>query len=104
MVSESAPIRELQNIRHDLRFLLPDLASQFGVKTIGIFGSFISGEQRENSDLDLLVEFEETPTIFAFVRLRRLLAEALNIEVDLVMKSALKRDIGARILDEVVPV
>ena len=104
MVSESAPVWELRDIRDGLRVLLPDLASQFGVKTIGIFGSFVSGEQRENSDLDLLVEFEETPTIFEFARLRRLLAEALNIEVDLVMKSALKRDIEARILGEVVPV
>ena len=104
MVSESVPARELQDIRNDLRGLAPKLATEFGVKAIGIFGSFAAGEPRGNSDLDLLVEFEKTPTLFAFVRLRRLLSEALGVEVDLVMKSALKREIGARILGEVVPV
>lgn len=104
MVSGSIPAHELQDIRKGIRGLLPELASEFGVKTLGVFGSFASGQQGENSDLDLLVEFEETPTIFEFVRLRRFLTQALGHEVDLVMKSALKHDIGARILDEVVPV
>ena len=104
MISGSASARELQDIRNNIRGLLPKLASEFGVKTLGIFGSFASGQQGECSDLDLLVEFEESPTIFDFVRLRRFLTQALGREVDLVMKSALKHDIGARILDEVVQV
>lgn len=104
MVPEKLPVRELRDIRKDLRGLVPKLASEFGVKAIGVFGSFASGDTRADSDLDLLVEFQETPTLFTFVRLRRLLSETLGVEVDLVMKSALKLDIGARILDEVVPV
>jgi len=77
------------------------LRSRFRVKSIGLFGSFARGEQRRRSDIDLLVEFEETVSMFEFIRLEDYLAEALAHRVDLVMKSALKPRLGERILAEV---
>ena len=85
-----------------LREHLPELREKYGVKSLGIFGSYVRGEE-EDSDLDLLVEFIRTPGL-AFFGLELYLSELLGVEVELVMKSALRRRIGQRILEEVVPV
>ena len=74
------------------------------VKSLGVFGSFVKGEQTENSDLDLLVEFNETPGLLRFIAMENYLSDLLGVKVDLVMKDALKSAIGKRILAEVVPV
>ena len=58
-------------------------------------------EQKSESDLDVLVEYEKTPGFFSFVRLEEELSKLLGVQVDLVMKSALKPHIGKIILDEV---
>ena len=87
-----------------LRDQLPELGERYRVKSLGLFGSYVRGEEREGSDLDLLVEFTDTPDLFEFVALGRDLSELLGVKVDLVMKRALKACIGERILKEVVSV
>lgn len=87
-----------------LRDHLPQLGERYGVESLGIFGSYVRGEEREGSDLDLLVEFVDTPDLLEFVALGRDLSELLGVKVDLVMKRALKPRIGKRILEEVVAV
>ncbi len=81
-----------------------ELKIKFGVKEIGIFGSYIRGEQREDSDVDILVAFEDDAKmdLIKFVELEEYLSELLGVKVDLVMRSALKPRIGKRILEEVV--
>lgn len=83
---------------------LPELRKKYHVKSLGIFGSYVRGEQSTTSDLDLLVEFSEPPSLFEFVALRDHLSELLGVEVDLVMRSALKPAVRKQILSEVVPV
>jgi uncharacterized protein len=63
----------------------------------------VRGEQREDSDLDVLVDFNGRLTLIDIAGLQNELTDALGIEVDLVMKDALKPRIGKRILAEVVP-
>jgi hypothetical protein len=87
-----------------LRRLLPGLSRKYHVKSLALFGSYVRQEQTEDSDLDILVEFDEPPSLFEFIRLETLLAESLGVKVDLVMKAALKPAIGSRILQELVPV
>ena len=94
----------LEEIKQVLREYLPELRERYGVRSLGIFGSYVRGEQRKRSDLDILVEFDRAPTLFEFVRLERYLSDQLGIRVDLVMKSALKPNIGRHILEEAVPV
>ena len=60
------------------------------------------GEQKKDSDLDILVEFNETIDLFEFIQLENYLAEILGCKVDLVMKDALKPRIKDRILREAV--
>lgn len=78
------------------------LEETYHVGSIGIFGSCRRGEEREESDVDILVEFSEVRGIFGFIRLERYLSEILGRSVDLVEKSALKPHIGRRILNEVI--
>ncbi len=87
-----------------LRDRLPELSERHGVTSLGLFGSYVRGEEREGSDLDLLVEFAETPDLLEFVALGRDLSELLGVKVDLVMKRALRPRIGERILEEIVAV
>ncbi len=93
-----------EEVLNSLKFLMPDLRKNFEVKSLGVFGSYARSQTKRGSDLDLLVEFHRVPTMFEFVRLERHLAKLLGVKVDLVMKTALKPEIGKRILAEVVPV
>jgi len=80
------------------------LIERYGIKEIGIFGSYARGEQDRQSDVDILVDFSRSLSLLEFVHLENELSELLGIKVDLVMKTALKPRIGKHILEEVVPV
>ena len=79
-----------------------ELAGKYNVQDIGVFGSYVRGEQGEGSDLDVLVTFREPIGLFKFIGLEYRLEEMLGVKVDLVSKNALKPRIGERILSEVV--
>ena len=81
-----------------------ELKEKYGVKEIGIFGSYVRGKYKEKSDLDILVEFEEDAKIglLKFVNLENYLSDLIGVKVDLVEKSALKPRIGKNILREVI--
>ena len=94
-------MKDLEEIKKKLEELKPSLEEKFKVKTIGIFGSYIRGE-KEKSDLDILVEFEEPISLLKFIELENYLSDSIGVKVDLVMKNALKPRIGKHILKEVV--
>jgi len=94
----------LDDIVRALREMMPYLAERYGVKHLGVFGSYARGEADDRSDLDILVEFERAPTLWEFIRLERELGDKLGVRVDLVMKKSLKPGIGGAILKEVVAV
>lgn len=78
----------------------PILEQQYYVKKIGVFGSYVRNEQRDDSDIDIIVEFSR-PVGFKFIDLKIFLEEILNREVDLVTPNALKPQIKEKILREV---
>jgi len=79
-----------------------ELENRFNVEKIGLFGSYIRGEEDEESDLDILVEFKEPISLFEFMDLEEYLGKILKIKVDVVSKKGLNPYIGERILNEVV--
>ncbi len=91
---------------HALQAHLPELRQAYGVRTLGVFGSHVRGEARADSDLDVLIEFDEQRpvSLFQFVELENRLSDLLGLRVDLVEKATLKPVIGRHILAEVVPV
>jgi len=94
----------LQDIQNILRQHLPQMQQKYRVRHLGIFGSFVRGEQTENSDIDVLVEFDPNARfgLLTFCELENDLSEVLKRKVDLVMKDGLKPRIGERILREVI--
>ncbi len=96
--------KKLKEIKAKLREHLPYLRKKYSVKTLGVFGSYAREEYGPDSDLDLLVEFYEAPSLLKYIELENRLTDLLGIKVDLVMRSSLKPHIGSRILSEVVQV
>src|SRR5262245_51063354 len=95
--------RELAHYVSLLRQHLPALREHYGVRCLGIFGSYVRGEQRRGSDLDLLVEFDDRPlTLLQFIALEHYLSDLLAVKVDLVERRTLKPTIGRRIWSVVV--
>jgi Predicted nucleotidyltransferases len=94
----------LNSITATLRQQLPSLAERYRVKSLGVFGSYVHRQQHAESDIDLLVVFDEPPSLLKFIELENYLTDLLGVRVDLVMKDALKPAIGKRILSEVVQI
>jgi predicted nucleotidyltransferase len=95
---------DLNTITGTLRQHLPSLAERYRVKSLGVFGSYVRREQRPESDLDLMVAYDEPPGLLEFIELENYLTDLLGVKVDLVMKDALKPMLGEQILSEVVQV
>lgn len=94
----------LDRFRRLLREQLPLLAEQYQVASLELFGSYLRGDQRPDSDLDVLVKFHETPSLLRLVELENYLSDLLSVKVDLVLRDSLKPRIGQRILREAAPV
>jgi predicted nucleotidyltransferase len=80
----------LADVKRTLRDEMPYLRRHYQVDQLGICGSFARGDQTDDSDVDLLVTFTETPDLLEFVNLKRYLEDALQRDVDLGMPMALK--------------
>jgi len=79
------------------------LKEKYGVKRIGFFGSLARNEQKETSDIDVLVEFEKGAKTFDnYMDLKFFLEEVFGRKVDLVISDALKPQIRERVLEEVM--
>ena len=94
-------MKSLKSIKQQLKKQMPILKKEYNISQLGIFGSFIKNKSNSKSDLDLLVNFSKTPTLFEFINLENYLARLLNIKVDLVSQKALKPHIGEKVLKEV---
>jgi predicted nucleotidyltransferase len=95
---------KLEDLRKTLGVHRRELHRKYGVTKMGIFGSFVKNQQNDHSDVDILVEFNKAIDLFTFVNLKNYLSDLLKVNVDLVMKKALKPKIGQRILQEVVDI
>ena len=88
-------------INERLKAIKPELESRFKVSSIGYFGSYASGTQNQQSDLDLLVEFSQ-PVGWEFFTLENYLEHLLGLKVDLVTRNSLKEQIKDSILNQVL--
>jgi len=95
-------MKSLEEIKQKIQQHRDDLKKQYGVREIGLFGSYVKSEQVENSDVDILVELEKPIGFFKFLELEEYLEKLLGLKVDLVTKKALKPTIGRYILNELV--
>lgn len=80
----------------------PLLLETYRLTRLGIFGSYARGEQTEESDIDILVDYEKAPTLWRLIELRDYLSELFAIKVDVVTRNGLKARIRERVLAEVI--
>ena len=95
-------MKSLEEIRVVLSAHQEELARKYSVSQICVFGSYSRGQQKETSDIDILVQFSQSIGLLKFLELEYFLSGLLGAKVDLVTRSALKPYIGQRILQEVV--
>ncbi len=78
-----------EEITELLRSEYPYLSSKYGVKRIGLFGSFAKGSASETSDVDLVVEFER-PLGFDFIEFNEYLEDLLGAKVDVLTQAGIQ--------------
>ncbi|MBL7810415.1 MAG: nucleotidyltransferase family protein [Saprospiraceae bacterium] len=90
----------LTDIKNKIQELKPTLHERFGVSEIGVFGSWVRGEQSDKSDIDVLVDFDREVSLFDILELQWFLEETLEKKVDVSPRDSLRKYIGQQILTE----
>jgi len=96
-------MKSLESVMEILRSHKDEMRKKFGVCVLGIFGSYVRGEETDESDIDILVDFaSEYRTFDNYMDVKFYLEDLLETRVDLIMKTALKPRIRPYVLEEVV--
>ncbi len=95
-------MKDLKEIKRKLEELREYIRDTYKAEIIGVFGSYARGEQREGSDVDVLVRFHKNATLFEFVGLSIFLEEKFGICVDVVPYDAVREEIRDKVLKEAV--
>ncbi len=99
-------MKTFEEIRKILQTQKTYLAQKYGIREIGIFGSYVRNEQRADSDIDILIELENPPCIglMGLANLESYLSDLFDIKADISIRKNLKPRIGKKILNEVVQI
>jgi predicted nucleotidyltransferase len=92
----------LNEVKYKIKEHKVDLEQNFRVKGIGIFGSYVRGDQKDKSDVDVLVEFDEPVSLLGVVKLENYLSDLLQIKVDLVPQKDIRQELREKILKETI--
>jgi predicted nucleotidyltransferase len=78
-----------ENILSKIKKNYPHLATEYGIKQIGLFGSFVNGDPTNKSDIDLIIEFEQ-PIGLRFIELAEYLEHLLGRKVDILTRTGIQ--------------
>lgn len=99
---EGRKMRKLVEIKRILASNKEELKRKYKIREVGIFGSFVRGEQKKRSDIDILVDFYQLPDLLKFIEIERYLEKLLRKKVDLVEKKSIRPQLKDIILSEVI--
>jgi uncharacterized protein len=94
-------MKNYQEIKAILSRNQKKIKREYKVKKMGIFGSYVRGEEKEDSDLDILVEFEEPVSLLRLVNFENYLRDITGINVDVIPKNDVRPELRNIILNEV---
>ena len=94
--------QEIRKINRLLKDHKPELIRKFSIKKLGIFGSYVRGEQKQGSDIDILVSYKKLPDLLELIAMERYLHDLLGKKVDLVEKGGVRPEFKKYILNEVI--
>jgi len=95
-------MKTLYEIKQTLIRCKPSIQEHYHVTELGIFGSYVRGEQHDKSDVDVLIDYEEAPSLLELASLENYLSTTLDMPVDVVTKRGMKPQIKERVLSEVI--
>lgn len=95
-------MKTLEEIKNSLIRQKSILREKHKVNRVGIFGSYVRSGQTPKSDIDILIDYEEVPSLVTLIELEYYLEEVLNSKIDLVTRKGIKPQLKESILDEVV--
>jgi len=96
------PDKELERLRKVLKDFEGPIRKEYKADIIGVFGSHAREEQKEGSDMDILVRFLEGASLFDFVGLANFLEEKLDLKVDIVPIDTIREEIRENVLKEAI--
>lgn len=100
--AEGSTLKNVEKIKKILSENKLELKEKYHVTEIGIFGSYVRGEQKRKSDIDILVDLKEPVSLLELVGIENHIADILKMKVDLVPKKDIRPELRARILKETV--
>jgi uncharacterized protein len=77
-------------VQAEIKNIILSHLKEFDPVKVGIFGSYARGDNKKDSDIDILVKFKESPSLLTLIKLENDLSEILGVKVDLVTTGALK--------------
>ena len=95
-------MKTLDEIKEILTKHKEEVQQEYKVRGVGHIGSFVRGEQKKRSDIDILVEYSELPDLLKLIELENRLQKLLKRKVDLIEKSGIRTELKEIILNEVV--
>lgn len=95
-------VKNIEEAKAVLKEHKAEVVNKYRVTEMGIFGSFVRGEQNKRSDIDILVDFSEIPDLLKFIELERYLRKLLKKKVDLVDKQGIRPQLKEIITRDVV--
>ncbi|OGS34145.1 MAG: nucleotidyltransferase [Elusimicrobia bacterium RIFOXYC2_FULL_34_12] len=96
-------MKSLKETKETLKKYKPILKSKYGVKEIGIFGSYVRGEANKKSDIDILVNFQKNcKTYDNYMELGFFLKKLLKNKIDLVLKNVIRKELKKNILSQTI--
>jgi len=95
-------MKNIEEIKLILTNHKSNLKEKYGVIELGIFGSYVRNEQKESSDVDILVEFEKPISLLKIVTLENTLSDLIGIKVDVVPIKNIRAELKDFILKEMI--
>lgn len=95
-------MKSLTEIKRRLTLMKQEMHERYHVREVGIFGSRVRGDSHDDSDIDIYVDYEETPSLLAIVDLENYLSDELEEKVDIVPRECIRAELADYILPTVV--
>ena len=89
-------------MRHGKSLFVSIVKEKYYVSELGIFGDYVKGEVQENSEVNILIDYTEPPSLLDLVDLEYYLSDLLKLKADVISKNGLKGRRRERILSEVI--
>jgi predicted nucleotidyltransferase len=97
-------MKTIKEIKSVLAEKKTDFRKEYKVKEISIFGSYVKDEQKETSDIDILVTFDRPVSLLHIVSFENHLSDILGIKADVILEKNIRSELRDSILTEAVPV